>query len=118
MAKRILIIDDDNDMLEMFRIIFLGPEFDVIMNNKGMNYSQIEIMKPDLVLMDVNIKGYEKRGDQICKEIKENTKSLPVFLISGEDHLSQIALDCEADGFFNKPFDIAHLKAKINSRLT
>lgn len=117
MTKRILIIDDDDDMLEMFRIIFQGPEFDVVLEKNGMDYRQILGLKPDLVLLDIMIKGYHVTGAQICKEIKANNKSLPVFLISGEQDIEKIASESNADDFLSKPFDIRTLKLKIDHKL-
>jgi DNA-binding response OmpR family regulator len=116
MKKRILIIDDDDDMLEMFRIIFQGPEFDVVLEKNGMSYHEISGIKPDLILLDIIIKGYHATGAQICKEIKSNNNDLPVFLISGERNLEKIASESNADDFLSKPFDIKALKIKIDNK--
>jgi len=114
MAKRILIIDDDDDILDMFRIIFQDSGFDVIFSNKGMEYHEIQVMHPDLVLLDVKIKGYERTGDEICRQVKHNNGSLPIILISAEEHLPELALECRADAYFSKPFRIGELKEKIS----
>jgi two-component system response regulator VicR len=117
MNKRILIIDDDNDMLEMLEIIFQNSDYDLVLSNKGMKYDQIRLLHPDLVLLDVRIDGYEMTGDKICSDIKTHDKELPIFLISGEKNLAQIAGQCAADDYLNKPFDINVLKTKVSDRL-
>lgn len=117
MNKRILIIDDDHDMLEMLEIVFQGSDYDVILSNKGMDHNQIRIMHPDLMLLDVRIEGYEKTGGQICKELKEQGETFPVVLMSAEYNLAEIALDCNADDYLCKPFDIAVLRSKIKDKL-
>lgn len=119
MTKRILIIDDDKDMLEMLSIVFQNSDFEVVLSTTGMGYTQIQLLKPDLILLDVNIQGYETTGDLICKEIKEHpgTEHLPVILISGEYNLASIAEHCHADAYFSKPFDINLLKIKVTSKL-
>ena len=67
----------------------------------------------------MQIKGYISTGDEICMEIKadENLKRIPVFLISSEPDLDLLAVECTADGFFPKPFDVLKLKAAIKDKL-
>ena len=117
MNKRILIIDDDNDMLEMLQIIFQDSDYDLVLSNKGMQYDQIQLLHPDLVLLDVRIDGYGMSGDQICSDIKSHDKALPVFLISGEKDLARIAGQCAADDYLGKPFDVQVLKNKVSDSL-
>lgn len=119
MAKRILIIDDDEDMLEMLRIVFQTSDLDVVLSDKGMTGNEIKVMHPDLVLLDVQIKGYILTGDEICKEIKSRSDltHIPVFLISSERDLEQLAVACEADGYFSKPLDIIIFKKILNDKL-
>ncbi|RYG40604.1 MAG: response regulator [Chitinophagaceae bacterium] len=119
MAKRILIIDDDRDMLEMLKIVFQSSDIDVVLSETGMTGDQIRVTHPDLVLLDVMIKGYITTGDEICREIKGNKDlaHIPVFLISSERDLDLLAVKCQADGFFAKPFDILKLKTIIKDKL-
>lgn len=102
----------------MLQIIFQDSGYDLILSSNGMKYDQIELLHPDLVLLDVQIDGYEMTGDQICSEIKSHDKALPILLISGERNLAQIAGKCDADDYLNKPFDINVLKSKVKNRLT
>lgn len=119
MAKKILVIDDDRDMLEMLDIVFQTSDFDVVLSNKGMTGDEIKVIHPDLVLLDVQIKGYITTGDEICKEIKAHPdlRDIPVFLISAEHDLRFLAVECNADGYLSKPFDIAKLRAVITKKL-
>ncbi len=119
MPKRILIIDDDSDMLEMLHIIFQDSEYDVILSNTGMEYDEIKLLHPDLVLIDVNIKGYKATGDRICASLKSHREmnAIPVFLVSAEQNLDRIARDCNADGYFSKPFNVKILKTTVSSKL-
>jgi two-component system, OmpR family, response regulator VicR len=119
MNKRILIIDDDDDILEMLDIVFQASDIDVILSNKGMTGDEINAVHPDLILLDIQIKGYIHTGDEICKEIKANNdlNNIPVFLISSETDLDLLAIECEADGYFSKPFDILKLKSAIRNKL-
>lgn len=119
MNKRILIIDDDKDMLEMLKIVFQDSDFEVVLSEKGMSGDEIYLIHPDLILLDVQIKGYISTGDEICKEIKgrSDLNSVPVFLISSEQNLEELSIECESDGFLSKPFDILKLKSIIKEKL-
>lgn len=119
MAKKILIIDDDKDILEMLNIVFQGSETDVILSNTGMTGEEIKVIHPDIILLDVQIKGYKATGNEICREIKskEDISFIPVILMSAEPNLKMLAVDCKADAYFSKPFDIVDLKSFIRSKL-
>jgi two-component system, OmpR family, response regulator VicR len=115
MNKRILIIDDNEDILEMLGIIFQDSDVDVVLSRTGMTGDEIKVIHPDIVLLDVQINGYSYTGDEICKEIKSHPviSHIPVFLISAEDDLAGISMGCAADGWFSKPFDVWKLKEAI-----
>jgi two-component system response regulator VicR len=119
MTKRLLIIDDDKDMLEMLNIVFQESDLDVVLSEKGMAADEIEVIHPDLILLDVQIKGYTRTGDEICKEIKARSglDQVPVFLISSEPDLNLLAIECKADGFFSKPFNVSKFKSAIRDKL-
>lgn len=108
MSKRILSIEDDPDILAILEIIFEDEGFVLIPNRTGMTVEEIALLNPDLILLDVRISGFEKTGPQLCQELKAypKTKHLPIILVSAERDLQQLALECQADSYVNKPFDI------------
>jgi len=115
MAKRILIIEDDRDILEILDIIFQDEGYEIISNRNGLSANEIGLLHPDLVLLDVRITGFDKTGAQICEELKSFTltNELPVLLVSAESNLNNIATSCGADDHITKPFDIFSLVAKV-----
>lgn len=119
MNKRILIIDDDEDILDILHIIFRDEGFNVVVSNTGDAADNIHIINPDLIVLDVRIEGSPKRGDQICAEIKANYpgKKMPVVLVSAETDLAILANGCGADFYIKKPFDIYDLLLKVKSYL-
>ncbi|WP_233524498.1 response regulator [Mucilaginibacter conchicola] len=119
MARRILVIDDDEDILEILNIIFQENGYDIVMSNTGEAAEHIRVIQPDLILLDVRIIGSAKNGPEICKEIKSQleTRHLPVMLVSAESDLSVIAKECGADAYIRKPFDIFDLLAKTEECL-
>ena len=60
MAKRILVIDDDEDILSILDIIFGDEGYEPILYNTSMSAENIKILHPDLILLDVRIVGFDK----------------------------------------------------------
>ena len=115
MAKRILVIDDDEDILSILEIIFGDEGYEPILYNTGTTAEHIKILHPDLILLDVRITGFDKTGAEICSEIKSqlDLAGIPVLLISAEADIDKLAHGCGANGFIDKPFDIYNLLTKV-----
>ena len=119
MSKKILIVDDDPDILEILSLVLVGGGYEVRMLSCGDTvFDDIKDFHPDLILMDVMLAGMD--GRTICKEIKENilTYFVPVILISGTHDLAgSLQLPGAPNGFVAKPFDIDYLLAVISKQL-
>lgn len=115
MAKRILVIDDDEDILSILDIIFGDEGYEPILYKTGTTAEHIKILHPDLILLDVRIAGFDKTGPEICSEIKSQLElsNIPVLLLSAETNVGELAQACGANGFVNKPFDIFGLLTKV-----
>ncbi|MDQ0641203.1 two-component system response regulator VicR [Pedobacter sp. W3I1] len=120
MAKRILVIDDDEDILSILDILFAEEGYEVVLQNTGTTADQVKLIGPDLILLDVRIVGFSKTGDEICAEIKRELElnDIPVLLVSAEHDVHQRASTCGANGYVNKPFDINKLLEKVKEFIT
>lgn len=118
--KKILIIDDDEDILEMLNIVFQDSGYEVILSRVGLEADFVSVLHPDLVLLDVRIVGSPRTGVDICKDLKANalTKDLPVILFSAEPDLHTLAVACEADSYIAKPFGIDNLLTHVRKQLS
>lgn len=119
MSKRILVIDDDEDILELLHIVFQEEGYDVVLSNTGEAAEHIQVIHPDLILLDVRIAGSAKRGDEICAELKKQFKNekMPIILLSAETDLEILANKCGADHYVSKPFDIYQLLIQVQKHL-
>jgi putative two-component system response regulator len=77
----------------------------------------IERLPPDLVLLDIVLPGID--GFEVCRRIKQNpaTRLIPVVLVTGlnaREHKIR-GIDAGADDFLSKPFDVAELRARVQS---
>lgn len=112
--KKILVVDDEPDILEFLQIIFEDAGFLVVTTEKG---EYLEKLKDgtlsDLIILDMLLSG--KDGREIVKHLKSQvkTKHIPVIMFSAHPSAEQTALAAGADGFVEKPFDIDALLKKI-----
>lgn len=120
MAKTVLIIDDDEDILEILDIVFQDSGYEVILSRVGLDVDFISVLHPDIVLLDVRIAGSPKSGTDICKELKTKTatKHLPVILFSAECDLQLLATACNANSYIAKPFVIDTLLKQVKKQLS
>ncbi|MDN3547838.1 response regulator transcription factor [Mucilaginibacter aquaedulcis] len=116
--SRILIVDDDPDLLEILSYLLTSSGYEVQTLSKGdAIFEHIAAFQPDLILMDVMLAGMD--GREICKGIKANPQTLmPVILISGTHDLSLTLTQTGApDDFLAKPFDLDELLKKVAFQL-
>lgn len=118
-AEKILIVDDDDDILEIVAMILEERGYEVRALNHGETiFEDIREFKPSLIIMDVMLAGMDGRA--ICKDVKTNplTSELPVILISGTHDLKDtVHQPGGPDDFIAKPFDLDQLYAKIDQHL-
>ena len=115
MAKRILIIEDDPGILELLYLIFETEGYAVDGFLTGKSATEITLLKPDLIILDIRMQGYQKTGDQICADLKAIIPpyAIPVLLLSAEKNLQMLAANCFSDAYMSKPFDVDLLIAKV-----
>jgi DNA-binding response OmpR family regulator len=113
--KKILVVDDDQDILDVVRLILEGGGFDVRTHTTGLGVAEIVIhYLPDVILLDIRLPG--KVGNQICKELKKEWP-IPIILFSAHAKPGKLIEECGADRFIQKPFEVADLLTTVNSCL-
>lgn len=115
---RILVVDDDKDVLEIVAILLSINNYQVqTIYNPEEILEQIKNFHPDLILLDVNIGQHD--GRDICKQLKADStiKHIPVILFSALQGLQETYPECEAVDFIAKPFETFELIEKIEKHL-
>jgi DNA-binding response OmpR family regulator len=117
--KKILVLDDDQDNLEIMLFILTEFGYDVQTRSCGDTvFEDIKAYQPDLILMDVMLADLDGRA--ICRTIKESqlTSFLPVILISGTHDLSEsMHLPGAPNDYIAKPYDIDYLLSRVAKQL-
>lgn len=110
MNKKILVVDDDTAILEVVKIILEDNGYDVITTSQSNNITSLaKEHMPDAVLLDFLMPG--ANGKSVTQELKkhEETKNIPIIMVSANHDLSQTAKEAQVDDFLEKPFDIEDL---------
>lgn len=117
--NKILVVEDDVDLLEVIQLILEKNNYKVfpLMNGRPI-FKIIEEFNPDLVLMDIKLDGMDGRA--IFKEIRTraDTAHIPVILTSAgfsEDYIMRA--DLLSDDYLEKPFEMSALLKKIERLL-
>ena len=117
---KILIIDDDKDLLDITQALLAKQGFVVETNlNWDDALKKIETFEPQLILLDVFLNGVD--GLDICKQLKSmpHTKHIPVLIFSAYPRVAEsVIYEYGADDFIAKPFEVNDLITKMHSVLS
>jgi len=116
--NKILVVDDDVDILTLVEAILSMNTFDVQGISRWEDiYTKMDEFKPNLVLLDVMLGGAD--GRDICKNLHldKKTKNIPVVLFSANPEMGKYIKECMAQDFVPKPFDISNLLKTVKTYL-
>jgi pilus assembly protein CpaE len=117
MAKRVLVVDDDDMMRKMTSGILTRHGFDVLNAENGRDaLAQVQSTRPDLILLDVMMP--EMDGYEACRRIRADpaTGTIPVLMLTSLASVEQKVKGFEAgaDDYLAKPYEAEELVARVN----
>lgn len=118
MAKQIMIVDDDRNILEFMYLMLSFEGYDVLVSTTTEEIQQLRPGDlPDLILLDVMLS--EEDGQVICQHLKTNeqTKDIPIIMLSAQVSERQVRQVCPIDDFLAKPFEMDTLLDKVEKQL-
>jgi diguanylate cyclase (GGDEF)-like protein len=118
--KRILVVDDHEDNVELLRARLEARGYEVFGANDGQAaLDQVEHVLPDLILLDVMMPKMD--GMEVVRRLKANPNLpfIPVIMQTALDSTENKVegLDAGADDYITKPINFAELEARVNSLL-
>jgi len=120
MAKKILIVDDEDNIRELVKASLKREGFELheaMDGNDGL--AKAKELKPDLVILDVMMPG--KVGYEVCEELKKNpdTKDIYVIFLSSRTSPSseESARMAGGDEWMYKPFEPKELRERVKKAL-
>lgn len=115
--RRVLVVDDDPNIVELFvDILSRHPHYEVKTAATGYDAGMLtESFRPHLILLDYMLPDIN--GNVVCSRVRSNpdTRDTKIVFISGAVDASEIKTltDAGADAFIKKPFKIEELLARI-----
>ena len=118
MKKKILIVDDEEDLIEMLRYHLVKNGYDVVKAYDG--DTAIDILKREtvhLMILDVMMPGRD--GYEVCQMIRSEGDQTPIiFLTARTEEIDEVlGLEIGGDDFIRKPFSIKSLISRVRAVL-
>ena len=117
MGHKILVVDDEKNIVDILRYNLEKEGYDVIYAYDGKEaIFQAMKHKPDLILLDIMLPEYD--GFIVCRKLRESM-TVPIIMLSakGEELDKVIGLEMGADDYITKPFSARELIARVKSNL-
>jgi two-component system, OmpR family, response regulator VicR len=116
--RKILLVDDNRDLLQIIQIILKGQGFDTVLASSIEEAEiKIKIHNPALILMDVFLSDQD--GREYCNHLKSEdlTRNIRVILMSGSELNMNMMSRIHADDFMEKPFDYNDLVSRVERQM-
>ena len=118
MSEKILVADDEQEIRNLLDHFLKGQGYEVVLASDGNQALKLAAEEnPQVIILDIKMPGLD--GLEVCKRLKEKeqTKLIPVIVITGFEDNKMAALNIGADDFVNKPFDMAEISSRVKSAL-
>jgi DNA-binding response OmpR family regulator len=118
--KRILAVDDDEDVLQMLQR-YLGRDYEVIVarDGPGAVARASQPPHPDLILLDIMMPGIDGLGVAHRLRMVPELKHVPIIFVTARDEPLDVikGIQAGARNYITKPFKLDDLKAKVDKAL-
>ena len=116
-AQRVLVVDDDPRMLSMMRRVLEVDGYSVAVADQGAAALDLLRAEPiDLLILDVMLPG--SNGFEVCRTVRRES-AVPILMLTARDEAVDkvTGLDCGADDYVVKPFNLDELMARVRALL-
>ncbi|MDO4336748.1 MAG: response regulator transcription factor [Eubacteriales bacterium] len=116
MQYKILIVDDDREMLKMLRSFLEIKKYCVFTAEDGIEAIKMLAVEPDIILLDVNMPQLD--GIEVCRRIRDKVSCPILFLTARVEEQDRVnGLLSGGDDYILKPFSLKELDARITAHL-
>lgn len=116
MNYRILIVDDDEQLLKMLRSYFEILGYSVITANNGAEALNKAELNPDIMILDINMPCID--GMEVCRRIRDKLSCPILFLTARVEEQDRVnGLLSGGDDYILKPFSLKELEARVVAHL-
>jgi two-component system, OmpR family, response regulator VicR len=114
---KILVVDDDKNLLEVLRYNLVREGYETILCENGADALEAaRTMKPDLMILDIMLPGMN--GLEVCRIVRKEM-SIPILMLTArtEEVDKIVGLEVGADDYITKPFHVRELIARVNASI-
>lgn len=116
MEYKILIADDDPELVKMLQTFFELRKYIVLTAVDGAETLKKVEMRPDIILLDINMPRID--GIEVCRRIRDKVSCPILFLTARADEQDRVnGLMSGGDDYILKPFSLKELEARITAHL-
>ncbi|SQB57051.1 DNA-binding response regulator [Clostridium sporogenes] len=116
MQEKILIVDDEDDIVSFIKDYFEDQGYSVITASNGMKAIEYCDKDIDIILLDIMMLDID--GFQVCQKIRDKVSCPIIFLSARQSEVDKIkGLSVGGDDYIVKPFSIKELKARVQAHL-
>jgi len=116
-ATKILVVEDEQLIAEMIQFNLEKEGYEVVVAADGISaIQQVEIFKPDLILLDIMLPGLN--GFEVCRQVRKSHTTPIIMLTAKETETDKVqGLQLGADDYVTKPFNSQELMARVHAQL-
>jgi two-component system phosphate regulon response regulator PhoB len=118
--EKILVVDDEEDILELLKVNLVREGYRVLTADKGERALEIAALEiPDLIILDLMLPGIDGLEVTRFLKSKDKTKLIPIIMLSAKGDETDIVsgLELGADDYVTKPFSPKVLIARMRAVL-
>lgn len=116
MKHRILIVDDEADIVKMLESFFMSQGYDVLTAFNGMDALKQAEHGPEIILLDINMP--EMDGLEVCQRIRDYVSCPILFLTARIEDADKVkGFSAGGDDYVVKPFSLVELGARVKAHL-
>ena len=116
--KKVLTVEDDRHLLAILEYILVAAGYDVLTAKDGATSLEIARTQDlDLIILDLNLPVLD--GMDVCRALRKDGNTVPILILTARHGVNQCVdgLDCGADDYVRKPFEVSELMARVQSQL-
>ena len=118
MGKKVLIVDDEKNIVDILSFNLKKEGFEVITAFDGETaLDQHARNRPNLILLDVMLPLID--GFEVCRRIRDSDKTTPIIMLTAREEETDkvLGLDLGADDYITKPFSLRELQARVKANI-
>ena len=117
MERRVLVVDDEKNIVDMISYNLKKEGYEVVGVHDGESgLAAVKQHNPDLVLLDIMMPGLD--GYEVCRRIREFSEVPVIMLTARAEELDKVlGLSLGADDYVTKPFSLRELMARVKANL-